>query len=107
MQYNNITSSFGIEIVNLFTEYISKTYSAKYCILNDTALLSGEVNLSQFSIPVASIYKKLYKLDTNKRPGSDGLPSPLIKHCSFLFCRLLSPTIMSTFRLSKEFNTNC
>lgn len=101
MHYNNFTSSSGMEIANLFAEYFSKTYSVENCVLHDTTLPSGDVNLSQFSIPISSIYEKLSKLDITKGPGPDGLPPSLIKHCSFL----LSRPLFHIFNLSLKSGT--
>ena len=89
MHYNNISSCSGMEIVNLFAEYFSATYSDGNCFLQDVNLPGGDINLSQYSIPILAIYEKLSKLDINKGPGPDGLSPYLIKHCSFLLSRPL------------------
>lgn len=70
MHNNNITSSSGIEDINLLAEYFSKMYNDEDCTLFlVTTLSSVNKKLSEFFIRISFVNEKLFKLDLKFQMG--------------------------------------
>lgn len=89
MHLNEISSTNGSDIANLFAANFSSVFSSKSNSEFKASEDINNINLNNFYISISSIYIKLSALDINSGPGPDGVPPSLLRHCSFIIARPL------------------
>lgn len=88
MYLDKVKFQSGQDIVDRFADYFSHVYVDSNSP-ESISLNGANVNNSNFSISISSIFEKFRKLDTNKGPGPDGVPAVMLKKCSFVLSRPL------------------
>ena len=87
--FNNVSTSDGQTIADLFADYFADVYTDRPCNIPDNDLSYGVLNLNCFNLSISEVYVKLNSLDTTKGPGPDGIHPMLLKNSSFILSRPL------------------